>query len=64
MVSWGRMQCVWITEEAKEILLRGGRWKTAREENKGRNELHKWVGGRRRTFLGRRSLTGKDERQI
>lgn len=58
------MQCMWITEEAKEILPRGGRWKTAREEIKGRNELHKWVGGRRPTFLGRRSLASKNERQI
>lgn len=55
---------MWITEEAKEILPRGGGWKTAREEIKGRNELHKWVGGRRPTFLGRRSLAAKNERQI
>lgn len=57
------MQCIQNTAGVKEILLRGGRWKMARHQNKGRNELNKSVEGRRQTFLGRRTLTENDKRQ-
>lgn len=35
-----------------------------REENKGRNKLNMWTGGRRQTFPGRRTVVGNNETSL
>lgn len=34
------------------------------EENKGRNKLNMWIGGRRQTFPGRRTVVGNNETSL